>query len=171
MNKKVSYSASFHSYLKDTFQPNHYYAACSFPFTELSNIPSAFHQAKLTLAEGHPESGQIYDCRQIAMKYISSIVLSHADIGLLHPVLEQMANYDATHKTSLYQTLFSYLKNERNHQRTSEELFIHRNTLFLRLNKITALWNLDLENPEERFYLLYSFYQQEYSGMLCDCPF
>lgn len=162
----ISDSSSFRSYLEDTFRSNHYYASCSFPFTDLNNIPQAFQQAQLALAEGSPESGRIYECRQIAMKYISSIVLSHADIDLLHPVIDQMAFYDAAHKTSFYHTLFSYLKNERNHQRTSEELFIHRNTLFLRLNKITALWDLDLENPEERFYLLYSFYQREYAGSL-----
>ena len=159
----ISDEGTFRSHLEKTFYSHNYYAACSFPFTELKSIPQAFQQAQLALAQGTPESGRIFECKQIAMKYISSIVCKYSNINLLHPILKQIETYDSANRTDYYRTLFCYLKNERNHQRTSEELFIHRNTLFLRLNKKTTLWPLDLESPEERFYLLYSFYQQEYA--------
>ena len=114
------------------------------------------------MKKGTSRAGQIYECKNIAMQYITAIVRSHSDTNLLHPLLDQLSAYDTAHRTSFYETLFCYLRNERNHQKTSEELFIHRNTLFLRLNKITSLWDLSLDDAEERFYLLYSFYQREY---------
>lgn len=37
------------------------------------------------------------------------------------------------------------------------ELFVHKNTLVYRLQKIIDLFELDLDNPYEREYLLFSF--------------
>lgn len=157
---------TFFTHLRSTFKTNNYYAAVSFPFTDLTAIPRAFRQALLALSDGSAEAGSIYECRSIAMKYIASIVQNTEGSNLLHPAPEQILSYDKKHHTSYYPTLFCYLKNERNHQRTSEELYIHRNTLFLRLHKIAALWDLSLDDPEERFYLLFSFYQREYTKSL-----
>lgn len=153
---------TFLEHLKDTFLANNYYAASSFSFRQIDQIPQAFQQAQLAMKKGTSRAGQIYECKNIAMQYITAIVRSHSDTNLLHPLLDQLSAYDTAHRTSFYETLFCYLRNERNHQKTSEELFIHRNTLFLRLNKITSLWDLSLDDAEERFYLLYSFYQREY---------
>ncbi|MCR5083345.1 MAG: helix-turn-helix domain-containing protein [Parasporobacterium sp.] len=155
---------AFFEQFKHILKTNNYYAAVSFPFYKASVILKAFNQACLALADGRPDSGMIYDCKHIAMKYISGLFNLNDNAELLHPVVQLIKEYDKAHNSNYYMTLFTFLKNERNHRLTAEKLFIHRNTLFLRLNNIKSLWNLDLDDPDERFYLLFSFYQMEYSN-------
>jgi purine catabolism regulator len=47
-------------------------------------------------------------------------------------------------------TLESYFKHNANMTQTSETLFIHRNTLIYRLERIAEIANLDLDKPETR---------------------
>ena len=137
---------------------NSYYGASGFVFYDLEDIASSFKQTLEALQQGTPEIGFLYSCQSIAMKFITNIVEQHMNTSLLHPTLDAIREYDKAHKTQFFQTLFVFLKNERNHQLTAKELYIHRNTLFLRLQKINELWELNLEDAEERFYMLYSFY-------------
>ena len=51
-----------------------------------------------------------------------------------------------------------YLLCERDVPRTSEMLIIHRSTLLYRLKKINALVNLNLDDPNQRVYLLLSLW-------------
>ncbi len=78
--------------------------------------------------------------------------------------LEDLANnelnlireYDEKNQTDLYNTLFAYLKNNHNINKTSNEIHIHRNTLRYRLNKISELLNLDVEENDNSFKLYFS---------------
>ena len=137
--------------------------ASSITFTHPDQIPTAYQQA-LTAVEHSPRvSGKLYRCQDSAMRMITDIVGKAVSTSLLHPAVPAIRAYDAAHKTDYCRTLHCFLKNERRHQQTAEELFIHRNTLFLRLEKIQELWPLDLTDAEERFYLLFSFYQDFYT--------
>jgi purine catabolism regulator len=50
----------------------------------------------------------------------------------------------------LVHTLETYFEFNGNLSQAAEALFIHRNTLIYRLERIEAITNLDLDNPEER---------------------
>ncbi len=50
----------------------------------------------------------------------------------------------------LIHTLEAYFEHNGNLSQAAEALFIHRNTLIYRLERIEAITNLDLDNPEER---------------------
>lgn len=56
-----------------------------------------------------------------------------------------------------YTTLKVYLRNNMNLLHSSQELFIHRTTLFYRLNRIKELVDVDLNDYATRFRLLFSF--------------
>ena len=73
-----------------------------------------------------------------------------------------MRRHDSQSGTEYYKTLRQYLLQERNIPRTAEALIIHRTTLTYRLQKISQLVHMDLEDPEKRLYLLLSFYLQEH---------
>ncbi len=142
---------------------NNCYGASSIPFTQLDQLLTAYQQV-LTAAEHSPKHpGMLYRCQDAAMHMVVQIVQEATRGALIHPALSALKAHDLAHKTDYCQTLFCFLKNERRHQQTAEELFIHRNTLFLRLEKIQELWPLDLSDAEERFYLLFSFYQDRHS--------
>ena len=60
----------------------------------------------------------------------------------LGPILE----YDKNHGMNLMGTLKCYFQNNRHLVKTSQELFIHRNTLIYRLSTIKELLNIDLDD-------------------------
>lgn len=147
--------------LRSKMEEHLYYGASSVSFTRLQHIPEALSQVLSILEKSTPAAGRIYDFQENAVRYLTGLH-SRTALPILHPLIRQLRDYDSANHTEYYKTLFCYLKNERSQQLTSKELFIHRNTLILRLGKIQNIWNPDLDNAEERFYLLYSFYHEEY---------
>lgn len=71
--------------------------------------------------------------------------------------LAPLIKYDAKNNTDLYHTLKVYLENERNVLATSKLLFIHRSTLFYRLERIEKIIQIDLDNYKERLILQICF--------------
>ena len=163
-NHKKSDPESFQDRLANLLHLNHYCASVSLSFPRLAQIPEAYAQALYVLENNPIASGEIRDIRNCILSFISTMLKKHSSISLLHPLPEQIQTYDRAHRTEYYQTLFAYLRNERNHQMTASELFIHRNTLSLRLSKIQSIWNPELDNINERIYLLFSFYMNEESA-------
>ena len=156
--------ADFAERLCSIMREDGYCGSSSFCFTALDQFLNSYHQA-LTALEHSPQAvGRLYRCQDVAMRMVAKIVSEYTSATLLHPALAAIKAHDRQHKTEYYQTLLCFLKNERHHRHTAEELFIHRNTLFQRLEKIQELWPLDLDDNEERFYLLFSFYQDSYGG-------
>lgn len=76
---------------------------------------------------------------------------------LCEPNLLELYKYDQKHQTEYFRTLKIYLEKERNAVHTADLLFIHRSTLFYRLNKIKSLINVDIENPQVRLHLMISY--------------
>ena len=68
-----------------------------------------------------------------------------------------LKQYDEKNKTELYRTLRVYLELERNVLQTAKTLFIHRSTLFYRLERIQKLADVDYEDARERLVLQLSF--------------
>jgi PucR family transcriptional regulator, purine catabolism regulatory protein len=64
-----------------------------------------------------------------------------------------LVDYDRGHKSDLVQTLAAYFDNNTNTTQTAERLFIHRNTLLYRLERIQELIGQDLEQPDTRLAL------------------
>lgn len=69
---------------------------------------------------------------------------------------EVLHSYDKAHHTSYCRTLLGYLQFERNAVSTANALFLHRNTLRNRLNKIDEIIDVDLNDSNLRFYLMVS---------------
>lgn len=73
------------------------------------------------------------------------------------PMLLQLLDYDRKNGTDLMNTLFEYLENSRNINQTTKALYIHKNTLLNRLNRIRSVMDCDLNNSWDRFLLSLSF--------------
>ena len=73
--------------------------------------------------------------------------------NLLHPALEILRKYDAENQTMLRQTLSVFLNHERNQLFSARAMHIHPNTMRYRLQRITELTGLTLDDPEELKYL------------------
>ncbi len=141
-----------------------YCGASSFAFTDLEFFSKSYQQA-LTVLEYSPKTpGMLFRCQDIAMSITAKLVRDYTATSLIHPALAFFKDYDAAHDTELYRTLFFYLRYERRSQQAAQALYIHRNTLSLRLEKIQELYPLDLEDADERFYLLFSFSLDQIDG-------
>lgn len=100
------------------------------------------------------------DC---ALAYIRGCALKELPTSMLcDSTLETLRRHDRQFGTEYYKTLRQYLLQERDIPRTAEALIIHRTTLTYRLQKISQLVHMDLEDAEKRLYLLLSFYLQEH---------
>lgn len=65
----------------------------------------------------------------------------------------------------IVRTLESYFENNGNVSKTAEALFIHRNTLLYRLEKITSILELNLDNPENRLAVQLALRIQRMKGL------
>ncbi|MDX1412652.1 MAG: helix-turn-helix domain-containing protein [Candidatus Promineifilaceae bacterium] len=68
-------------------------------------------------------------------------------------IIAPLANYDKEHRGSLIQTLEAYFNHHGNISRTAESLFVHRNTLLYRMDRIQELTGQDLDNANTRLAL------------------
>lgn len=66
--------------------------------------------------------------------------------------LLSVIQYDKQKNTDYLHTLEVYLKNEMSISKTAADLYLHRNSLLKRLDKLKQLLNSDLEDPEEKLY-------------------
>jgi DNA-binding PucR family transcriptional regulator len=74
-----------------------------------------------------------------------------------HPALSVLSQYDLKKGTELYRTLQAHLRCSGNLKMTAAELFIHRNSLTYRMERIVELTGIDLSDSYTRFLLLASY--------------
>lgn len=79
--------------------------------------------------------------------------------------LQPLKEADRIAGSELVKTLYMFLQNGNDGARTSEKLFIHRNTMNGRLKKINALLKTNVNNPLVRTEYLNVFNTLEYMGM------
>ena len=65
-------------------------------------------------------------------------------------VIGALVEYDRAQGTDLIETLSAYFAHKGNLSQTAESLFVHRNTLLYRMERIREISGLDLDNPETR---------------------
>ena len=73
-----------------------------------------------------------------------------------HPAIQILETYDLKNETDLLNTLKQYLYCDRSVRKTSERMYIHKNTVLYRMNQIRDMCNLDLEDDANREYLILS---------------
>ena len=111
---------------------------------------------------------------QDALKYRGDAVISYfSDCALyvlaherdreycrrcVHPVIENIKEHDERNGTEYASTLRTFLQSERSYILTAERMFVHRNTVFYRIGKILEMYQLSLDEPYTREYLLYSYW-------------
>ncbi|MBP2634544.1 MAG: transcriptional regulator, PucR family [Firmicutes bacterium] len=135
--------------------------------TEESDITSAqrsFHVAltSLNLGRTTKSAGRIVQPYEIACYHMLSkpettFILSQ----ICQPIIAKLQHADIKTKSDFLKTLEKYLESEKNLTETAKELYIHRNTLSNRLERIIDLTGLDFENRELMLCLRLSLRQRK----------
>lgn len=86
-----------------------------------------------------------------AYKALYKIASEKDTIKFCDEHLRAIIEYDLKNNTELMNTLEAIIKNDWNLKLTSEEMFVHYNTIKYRFNKICKLLKLDLKKREDKF--------------------
>ncbi len=74
-----------------------------------------------------------------------------------HPGLLKLREADRTQHTEYYRTLQVYLEENESATQAARRLFVHRSTFLYRLERIKEMLESELQDPEERLYLSFSY--------------
>lgn len=99
----------------------------------------------------------VYHCLELCMRDNDILQLCHSAVLLLE-------TYDRKYGTELLGTLHAYLSCRQNICDAAASLFVHRNTLSKRLEKINDIIHVDLNDAETVFHLMFSYRILEYYG-------
>lgn len=81
---------------------------------------------------------------------------------LCHPGVLRLRESGDPRDVELYQTLYLYLLYMKDVNRVAEKMHIHRGTLYYRLKKLQTELDIDLENGDDVFQLMFSYKLEEY---------
>ena len=151
---------AFLAKVRDLLYGDEYLYGVSLPFSSVETMPAALSQAILAIKIGDKIPGTVNKCVDYAYVYMLNRLAEDSGLsaGLLHPALAALKKYDEKYRTSLYGTLYEYLRLERNVVATAKHLRIHRNSMIYRLQRLEKLLNIDLDDINVRMYLMLSYH-------------
>lgn len=134
-----------------------YYGGESDRFFDPDQIHQYYLQARVAMAYGEIKSGEFHHIRDHMVPYIFRMLREKNDMDMRHPCLEVMKQYDSQHKTDYYNILKVYLQCGCSQTMAAERLFMHRNSLIRKIEKIRELFHVDLNSYEVRLHLMMSY--------------
>jgi len=139
-------------------------AGVSRQVTELSRFSSYYNQAQSTEEIGLRlrRSDRFFGYDSLASFLMLQNIPRESLGDYCHQRIRQLGAYDDAHGTELCVTLQVYLEQAKSLARTSEILFVHRNTVRYRIHKCMELMNTDLEDGNEIFAYIFSLRILEY---------
>ncbi|MBQ8664129.1 MAG: helix-turn-helix domain-containing protein, partial [Eubacterium sp.] len=136
------------------------YAGISNNFESLIALNKYYKQAlrAIELGAGDNLGPGLYIYADYYLRHMTNVFLQkECSETYCHPKLKVLFNYDRSNKTQLAYTLYMYLVNERNIATTSKAMFVHRNTIIYRLQKIDEMVDIMYDDYQERQYLILSY--------------
>lgn len=138
-------------------------AGLSSAFYNLSQTRVAYLQAMAAFELGqalHPGKS-VYYYRDYYLYHILDICSKYPEIDLdqlYFSRLDVLEECDQSAKNDNMMLLEVYLRNNRNITNTAREMFLHRNSVIYRLDRITQILHVPLEDPDVQMRLLISLH-------------
>ena len=140
--------------LKNFIKEHNLILSVSNSFTNILKIGDYYKQGMdtLELVYNLDLKGNIFFYENL--KFYHLLHRSNLDKELLNFCSEgliKILQYDKENNSEYYRTLKAYIEEGGNVVQSANKLFIHRNTMNYRLNKIKEIGNIDLDNGDEIF--------------------
>ncbi|WP_416149936.1 PucR family transcriptional regulator [Salipaludibacillus sp. HK11] len=132
---------------------------------KLSDINNSYSAAKETL---HLQGKMLVENRKyfyddLHMYRLISLVDKHSDLnGFVNEYLEPLVNYDLKYNTNLMETLKVYLECNGSKKETATRIFVVRQTLYHRIEKLENILGDDFMTSEKRQVLEFCMLAREY---------
>jgi len=131
------------------------------PFSDIMQLRYYDDQASIAVSYGARQPGQASRLKDYSLAYALNVLKKENADTIRHSALERLRKYDHEHGTQFLETLRIYMINERNQVKTADQLFLHRNSLYYRINRILEITGINLDDPETRLHVLLSYHLSE----------
>lgn len=148
---------------KDILKKYNIKCGISDKFSNLMELKKYFIQAKKSayyIREDKNTMVSYYNDFKTA-EFIKSAALNICSDDYINNMISEVEIFDKKNNTEYLYTLKKYFENNCNLLKTSEKLFIHRNSLAYRLGKIKEITNYNLDDGEKNFNLYFSIKLKE----------
>jgi hypothetical protein len=136
-----------------------YHCGASFSFTGLMNIVTYYKQAAYAIQHAPDQGGKLHAFKDCPLEGLASEIKSRLRWQeWVPPSLFKLIDSDATQGTEYYVTLYQLLVHKWHLGNTARALYIHRNTLLYRLEKMEHLLEVDIHNESILAYLRFCFF-------------
>lgn len=156
------HSSKFKNMLIEVAQKAHCDVFVSNFYTKPTDTKAAYTVCKRTIKLSQVHSPVVF-CEDQYFELMLARINHDAILPFfVNPALRALEKYDSQNDTELVPTLLSYLQQDGNLSQTASALFIHRNTLHNRIERMEELTGLNLRDANTRFKLYCSFRLKEY---------
>ncbi len=135
-------------------------AGVSMRYYDFSLSADAYKFANVALEKGNAlaQKKVLYHYEDFIIAHmIDMCALSVNVVSLCHPEAIKLYQYDAKHNTEYLKSLYFYIVEEKHIAVAAKKLNIHRNTLVYRLEKLSDLCLIDLNDSAVRLHLIWSY--------------
>lgn len=135
------------------------YCKCYVSYGEMiysaDNIKKAYYDAKecMTLGKTFEIKGEIYNCKKMLLEKVVWSIAEDVKIELMNNFKEKFGSFDS----EIINTIEEFLNNGLNISEASRKLYIHRNTLIYRLDKIYKDTGYDIRDFKQAAVFIIAF--------------
>ncbi|MDR0838386.1 MAG: helix-turn-helix domain-containing protein [Oscillospiraceae bacterium] len=154
-----------------SMERGNYHCGISFPFVGLENILPHFFQAGYSIESATSPELRTHYFKDCAFDGLAAALKSHLEWrDWVLPSIFKLINSDEAHGTEYYKTLYCLLISNGHLGNTAKRLYIHRNTLMYRLEKIAQILEADIFNESVSAFLrfCYALMRDEYPVVIPD---
>ncbi|QOR33714.1 PucR family transcriptional regulator ligand-binding domain-containing protein [Clostridium sp. 'deep sea'] len=140
---------------------NSLYSNCDFimaiseQFNNLSSIADAYDEAMFCIEYATKiDKNAVYEFKNLIVDNLLNELKDNKHLNKAFvEIVVKLKHYDTKNKCEYFNTLVQFINSDYNVLKTSQNLFIHRNTLYKRLKKIEEILNIKLNNQNTKILL------------------
>ena len=145
--------------LKTIYNPSVFRFGVSEEFSSIEDVREYYMQAVASIELGMVKNSRqkVFYFRDCALGYILKNVREEVSLTThCHPMAKTLHDFDEANDTDYLKTMACLFSNKGNYAKTALELYMHRNTLSYRLDRIKQIVNVDEFDYAEQPYFLTS---------------
>lgn len=143
--------------LKKRFPAEHFSVGVGKTCHTLKHLNFAYEEALFALKIGkklHAQQDGIYFYENFMIYHLLYEISGHPTLSKIYKnTIERIQKYDLENNTVLLKTLEMLVDCDFSISQTSDRLYIHRNTLYKRINKLNSLLDFDIDKSVNRLIL------------------
>jgi purine catabolism regulator len=159
-----------HSQLAEAEPPLTVAAGIGRPGAGLAGLRRSFAQSReaLGLVKSLFGGDRVLSFGELTLYHLLGRLQSCQELGDFYDqTLAALVDYDRGHDTQLVDTLEAFFAQHGNASQTAERLFLHRNSLLYRLERIAEITGLDLDDADDRFSLQLALKMRPFLAASC----